>query len=1319
MAELQAGAAYIQILPSMLGFFRRIQAEVRGGGAVQQDIEPRVDQAALQRARAQVERAAEQVVAARRREADAVGTVRTAEAALEDIRNRAGARASQIVAAEERVAAARRRSEAAAEALRTAESRERSAVGRVERLEVRADTSQADAEVEGFAARTRRQMGDLGAGAKTAIAGALAGAGVALGAALVGAIDVQAAQDKVRAQLGLTEQESARVGSVAGALFSNAYGGSMEEVNTAVGSVISSIEGMRGASDESLQAATASALDFASTFDIDVQAAVQSVGTLMRSGLASDATEAFDLVTAASQRVPAALRENILEASDEYGQFFNTLGFSGEQAFAMLVDASAKGEFGIDKIGDAVKEFTILSTDMSKSSQEAYGAIGLDAETMANKILAGGDTAQGATQEIISGLLSMKDPSAQATAAIALFGTPLEDLNVSEIPAFLQSMQGASGSMEGFEGSAERMGKALNDNAKTNIESFKRQVSTTFIDIVGGRVLPMLSGFVAFLATSFGPALSGAGDFVRTVVLPALSEFGVVVTGTVVPAVEGFIGWLDRSKVPLGIVAGVITTLFLPLLVALAVQATVSGVTIAAAWVVTQASAVRAAIVHAGQVALMVGGWVLMGLRATGNALLVSAAWLIVGASGAAAAARAVGVFAVMVAQWVLLGIQSLLAAAQVALAWLIAIGPIGLVIAAVIGLVALIIANWDTVKAVTAAVFTFIGNFLATVWGGIVSVFNTSVAFLVGLWNTFWAGVQTVATAVWGAVSGFIATVWAAIQAGFSAAVAFLVGLWSSFWTGVQQVASAVWNAVAAFIAAVWGSIQAGFNAAVAFLRGLWDQWWAGLQATASTVFGAILGVIETVWGAIQAGFSAAVGFVAGIWGSFWSGLSSVASTVFGAIRGTIDTVIDGIVGAFEFVVRTVGTIWGGIKRLLASPINFLINTVYNNGIVRAWNFVAGLIPGIGPIKTIPGIPEFARGGPVRGDQIIRAGEKGDEFVLSAPAIRGLGGMDAVEEMHRRAAHSPISLPALNSGRVVEGADHEGPGYSTTGFGGVKPHVAKAGHYLKQRFGIGTVGGIGQRSGPSDHPRGLALDFMTYSDQAKGDRLVNYLVPNAGHFAVKYIIWKQRINSGSGWRGMEDRGSVTANHFDHPHVSFLDGPGGGGGFSGEGGGAWFNPLPGLVRGFFDTFVNPLVNAIPGGPPRWLDIPKGMAGNVRDSALRFFLGLVGGDTTFDKGGLAAGRGVMFKNVIAPERTLDPRTTVAFEQLVGYLQRVPGSPSGGPAQPGMNQGGVEQRLDRLVGLLEENGAGATVTVEDRSGNPAETGRAAAMAIRRYR
>ncbi|WP_326824545.1 coiled-coil domain-containing protein [Streptosporangium sp. NBC_01756] len=80
------------------------------------------------------------------------------------------------------------------------------------------------------------------------------------------------------------------------------------------------------------------------------------------------------------------------------------------------------------------------------------------------------------------------------------------------------------------------------------------------------------------------------------------------------------------------------------------------------------------------------------------------------------------------------------------------------------------------------------------------------------------------------------------------------------------------------------------------------------------------------------------------------------------------------------------------------------------------------------------------------------------------------------------------------------------------------------------------------------EHPLGRACDFMmstggsmpSAAHVALGDEIAAWAIKNRATLGVKYVIWRQRINSGSGWSSMSDRGSVTANHFDHVHISML-----------------------------------------------------------------------------------------------------------------------------------------------------------------------------------
>ena len=60
-----------------------------------------------------------------------------------------------------------------------------------------------------------------------------------------------------------------------------------------------------------------------------------------------------------------------------------------------------------------------------------------------------------------------------------------------------------------------------------------------------------------------------------------------------------------------------------------------------------------------------------------------------------------------------------------------------------------------------------------------------------------------------------------------------------------------------------------------------------------------------------------------------------------------------------------------------------------------------------------------------------------------------------------------------------------------------------------------------------------------------RAGQVANFVRENAAAFGVSYVIYSQSIwsveRSGEGWRGMSDRGSATANHYDHVHVGSSD----------------------------------------------------------------------------------------------------------------------------------------------------------------------------------
>lgn len=102
----------------------------------------------------------------------------------------------------------------------------------------------------------------------------------------------------------------------------------------------------------------------------------------------------------------------------------------------------------------------------------------------------------------------------------------------------------------------------------------------------------------------------------------------------------------------------------------------------------------------------------------------------------------------------------------------------------------------------------------------------------------------------------------------------------------------------------------------------------------------------------------------------------------------------------------------------------------------------------------------------------------------------------------------------------------------------GVSPNIKKVHQAVCANFP--EVSTYGTFRGDGEHSQGLAVDIMTSG--ARGWEIAEFVRANYAALGVNYVIYSQKIwsveRSGEGWRGMSDRGSTTANHYDHVHVT-------------------------------------------------------------------------------------------------------------------------------------------------------------------------------------
>lgn len=416
--------------------------------------------------------------------------------------------------------------------------------------------------------RASKSAGVLGRGLKGAMsAGAKATAGLAVGAAGAAAgltalavkgvqsgAAIQKAINQMGAETGTYGEELQKLGDTAKEVYANNFGDSIEDVTQSISAVDKAMQGV----DVDLQGVTETALMMRDTFGYEVGESANTAKTMMQA-FGISAEQAYGLMAAGAQR-GADKNGDMIDTLNEYSAQYAALGLSADEFMQSLISGAESGQWSIDKVGDAVKEFNIRAKDGSDSTKEAFKAIGMDADAMGAAFAAGGDAGREAFFEVVSALDGMEDPMAKNAAAVALFGTQYEDMESSILPA-LSSIEGATidaagtlesingikysdvgSALEGMARKAETALMPLSESLAGTLAEFEPQMTAALeqavpvIQAFAEQATPLLADFGEQAAAALGVLAPIVAD-VAAQMMPMLSQL----LGSVLPPLVGMV----------------------------------------------------------------------------------------------------------------------------------------------------------------------------------------------------------------------------------------------------------------------------------------------------------------------------------------------------------------------------------------------------------------------------------------------------------------------------------------------------------------------------------------------------------------------------------------------------------------------------------------------------------------------------------------------------------------------------------------------------------------------------------------------------------
>jgi tape measure domain-containing protein len=253
---------------------------------------------------------------------------------------------------------------------------------------------------------------------------------------------------------------------------------------------------------------------------------------------------------------------------------------------------------------------------------------------------------------------------------------------------------------------------------------------------------------------------------------------------------------------------------------------------------------------------------------------------------------------------------------------------------------------------------------------------------------------------------------------------------LWERYIKPVLDAIGDGFRFVAGWIGDRIDDVVTGFNIWRAAMRDLWDN---HIQPILSSIEDGFKWIVDHVvkWAVdqIRAQFEAWAALGKWLWEN--------------GLKPAFDLIGDGVkavVHVFDIAVDGIKSVWSGIKDICREPIKWVIDVVYNNGIVPTWNYIAGIF-GLSKLDTF----KFAGGGVVPGyapgiDSVPALLSPG-ESVLTPEATRLLG-VETILALNAMSGRQPggvtngVAHAAGGIGDFLGGVWHDVTGAVSSAFG-------------------------------------------------------------------------------------------------------------------------------------------------------------------------------------------------------------------------------------------------------------------------------------------
>ena len=282
----------------------------------------------------------------------------------------------------------------------------------------------------------------------------------------------QEATNQVASSTGAAGKELESLRGAMERVYADNFGEDVADVADAVALVDRNLANL---DQEGLTKATEGALALRDAFEYEVEESTRAAEAI-RKNFGTSVEDAFSLIAAGAQNGLDYSGE-LIDTINEYSSQFSKLGFTADGMFNLLQSGADSTAWNLDKVGDAIKEFSIRAIDGSDTTVSAFEDLGYNAEKIMAAFAAGGEGANTAFFEVLNTLMDVDDQVKRDALGVSLFGTMWEDLGVEA----MQAMADASSAAYDTQGALEQINQVKYNDLDSALQGIRRQMEVDLL----------------------------------------------------------------------------------------------------------------------------------------------------------------------------------------------------------------------------------------------------------------------------------------------------------------------------------------------------------------------------------------------------------------------------------------------------------------------------------------------------------------------------------------------------------------------------------------------------------------------------------------------------------------------------------------------------------------------------------------------------------------------------------------------------------------------------------------------------------------------